>query len=53
MDRPGMYLFRRTKQRRKSIVDEFKPVLEDAAISKTGQNIKFDILMLKWYGVEV
>jgi DNA polymerase I len=36
-----------------AIVDEFKPVLEDAAISKTGQNIKYDILMLKWYGVEV
>ncbi|HTE01773.1 MAG TPA: DNA polymerase I [Mucilaginibacter sp.] len=35
------------------IVDEFKPVLEDAAIGKTGQNLKFDILMLKWYGVEV
>ncbi len=36
-----------------AIVDEFKPVLEDAAISKTGQNIKYDILMLKWYGVDV
>ncbi|HEY4193972.1 MAG TPA: DNA polymerase I [Mucilaginibacter sp.] len=37
----------------KAIVDEFKPVLEDAAISKTGQNIKYDVLMLKWYGVDV
>ncbi len=36
-----------------SIVDEFKPVLENAAITKIGQNLKFDILMLKWYGVEV
>ena len=35
------------------IVKEFKEVFEDAAISKTGQNLKFDILMLKWYGVEV
>jgi DNA polymerase I len=37
----------------KSIVDEFKPVLEDASIGKTGQNIKYDVLMLKWYGVDV
>jgi DNA polymerase-1 len=37
----------------KAIVTEFKPVLEDAAIGKTGQNIKYDVLMLKWYGVEV
>jgi DNA polymerase-1 len=35
------------------IVAEFKPVLEDAAIGKTGQNLKFDILILKWYGIEV
>jgi len=37
----------------KSIVNEFKPVLENAEIGKIGQNLKFDILMLKWYGVEV
>jgi DNA polymerase-1 len=36
-----------------SIVDEFKEVMEDAAIGKIGQNLKFDILMLKWYGVQV
>jgi DNA polymerase I len=36
-----------------AIVDEFKPVLEDSAIGKTGQNIKYDILVLKWYGVDL
>jgi DNA polymerase-1 len=36
-----------------AIVDEFKPVLEDPTIGKTGQNIKYDVLMLKWYGLEV
>ena len=36
-----------------AIVNEFKVIMEDAAIGKTGQNLKFDILMLKWYGVEV
>jgi DNA polymerase-1 len=36
-----------------AIVDEFKGVMEDPAIGKIGQNIKFDILMLKWYGVQI
>jgi DNA polymerase-1 len=35
------------------IVAEFKPVFEDATIGKIGQNLKFDILMLKWYNVEM
>jgi DNA polymerase-1 len=37
----------------KAIVEEFKPVLEDENIGKIGQNIKFDVLMLKWYGLQV
>jgi DNA polymerase-1 len=37
----------------KAIADEFKPVLENEAINKVGQNIKYDILVLKWYGIEV
>ncbi|MEY3678069.1 MAG: polymerase [Bacteroidota bacterium] len=36
-----------------TVVSEFKPVLENAGIAKIGQNIKFDILVLKWYGVQV
>jgi DNA polymerase-1 len=35
------------------IVAEFKPVFENEKIGKTGQNLKFDILMLKWYNVEM
>ncbi|WP_316737974.1 DNA polymerase I [Pedobacter aquatilis] len=35
------------------ILDEFKIVLENEAIEKIGQNTKYDILVLKWYGVEV
>lgn len=35
------------------IVDYFKSVLENDKIAKIGQNIKYDILMMKWYGVEV
>lgn len=36
-----------------AIVDEFKVVLENEEIEKIGQNTKYDILVLKWYGVEV
>ena len=35
------------------ILKEFKALLENRGIQKVGQNIKFDILMLKNYGIEV
>ncbi len=35
------------------IVREFKEVFENNEIKKIGQNIKYDISMLKWYGVDV
>ena len=41
------------QQEAQAIVNEFKPVLEHPAIGKTGQNIKYDILVFKWYGVQV
>ncbi len=37
----------------KTIVSEFKPVLENPLISKIGQNIKYDILVLKWYDIDI
>ncbi|MEM6965220.1 MAG: DNA polymerase I [Bacteroidota bacterium] len=36
-----------------TIVDAFKPIFENEKIEKVGQNIKYDALMLKWYGVEL
>ena len=36
-----------------SIVNEYKPVFENENISKTGQNIKFDMLVLAGYGIRV
>lgn len=36
-----------------AIVDIFKPVLENRDILKIGQNIKYDIMVLRNYGVEV
>ncbi|MEZ5147451.1 MAG: DNA polymerase I [Bacteroidales bacterium] len=37
----------------REIVHEFKPVFENDKIEKTGQNLKYDITMLRWYEVEV
>jgi DNA polymerase-1 len=41
------------QQEAQLIVDEFRPVLENENIAKTGQNIKYDILVLKWYNVNI
>lgn len=35
------------------VVDEFRPVLENEQIAKTGQNLKYDILVMKWYDIEL
>lgn len=35
------------------IVNRLKPVFEDESIAKVGQNIKFDLLILKYYGIEL
>ncbi len=37
----------------KKLVHQFKPILENENITKIGQNIKFDQLVLKWYDVDV
>jgi DNA polymerase-1 len=36
-----------------AVVDEFRVVLENKNIGKIGQNIKYDILVLKWYDVQI
>lgn len=36
-----------------AIVREFQPLLENPDIKKIGQNLKFDILILKWCGITV
>jgi DNA polymerase I len=35
------------------ILGDFREVFEDERITKTGQNLKFDLLMLKAYGISV
>ena len=37
----------------KAIVEIFKPVLESPTILKIGQNIKYDMNIMKWCGVEI
>lgn len=34
-------------------ISPFKALLENPAITKIGQNIKYDIAMMKWHGIEV
>ncbi len=36
-----------------AIVNLFKPALEDPNITKIGQNLKYDMLVMKWYDVEM
>ena len=36
-----------------AILAEFKPVFENTAIGKVGQNLKYDMLVLKWYDIQV
>lgn len=40
-------------EKARAIVDEFKPVYESEGIEKIGQNIKYDMLVLSWYGIAV
>lgn len=35
------------------IVNKFKPLFENETILKIGQNIKFDLSILRWYDIEV
>lgn len=37
----------------RAVVEEFRALFENEDIEKTGQNIKYDAIVLKWYGVEL
>ncbi|WP_069659559.1 DNA polymerase I [Arcticibacter eurypsychrophilus] len=36
-----------------ALISQFKSLFENENIEKTGQNLKYDILVLNWYGVNV
>ena len=44
---------RRSAEAAKSIMEEFRPVLESDRIEKVGHNLKFDLSVLKWQGISV
>jgi DNA polymerase-1 len=37
----------------KAIIEEFRPLFESTNILFVGQNIKYDMIVLKWYGMEI
>jgi DNA polymerase-1 len=37
----------------KELLEQFRPVLENTNISKVAQNLKYDYLIMKWYGIEL
>ena len=41
------------KEEALTILQEFKEVFEDESIQKIGQNIKYDIIVLAWHGIQV
>jgi DNA polymerase-1 len=41
------------KKEAKRILEIFRPIFENEAIAKIGQNLKYDALVLKWHGVEL
>ncbi len=50
----GYYLaLPENRQEAQAILEKFRPLFENAAIEKIGHNLKFDISILKWYGISV
>lgn len=41
------------KGKTQAILELFRPIFENEKISKIGQNIKYDAIILKWYGVDL
>ena len=35
------------------VIEEFRGVFEDARIAKVGHNLKYDVTLLKWHGIQV
>ncbi|MFH2144203.1 MAG: DNA polymerase I [Bacteroidota bacterium] len=53
-DHEGYYIpIPASKTEAENILAEFKTVFENPAIKKIGQNIKYDLIILKWYNIEV
>ena len=51
--REGYYLPPKTPEALEAVVADLQPVMADETITKVGQNIKFDLLVLERYGMQV
>ncbi len=50
----GYYLFLPANRKEtEALLERFRPIFENEAIEKIGHNLKFDISVLKWYGISV
>ncbi len=36
-----------------AVIEEFRPIFENEQITKVGHNLKYDLSLLKWHGIEV
>ncbi len=41
------------REKTETILQQFKPLFDKASIVWIGQNLKYDMLILKWYGIEL
>lgn len=41
------------RQKTETILAQLKPLFDSTAINWVGQNLKYDMLVLKWYGIEL
>ncbi|QDV68764.1 DNA polymerase I [Rosistilla carotiformis] len=46
-------VFPTSPEETKTVLEQFRPVFENEAIEKVGHNLKYDITLLKWQGIEV
>ncbi len=50
----GAYVpFPEDQEEGQAVLDDLRPLLEDPSVAKIGHNLKFDLVALRWKGVEV
>ena len=50
----GAYVpFPQDEEEGRAVLEELRPLLEDPSAAKIGHNLKFDLVALRWHGIEV
>ena len=50
----GAYVpFPQDEEEGRAVLEELRPLLEDPSVAKIGHNLKFDLVALRWHGIEV